>query len=256
MNEWLGADERADWHTHSDRTDGVDSAEAMADAAVRAGLKVWGLSDHVRAATTWVPEYVEATRLIRRDGLEIHCGVEAKLLTTAGRLDLPSTLPDLDYVLVADHQFPARDGPQHPATIRAAIGNGSLPAADVVSDLVAATAAGIRRSPFRPIVAHLFSLLPKLGLSEEDVTLEHLDSLASACLDTGGSVEANEKWRCPSADTLDYVASLGVTITTGSDAHRVEDVGRRDYLDLVRAELRTTSRPRRSDRQTLDATAR
>jgi len=240
MSERL-ARERADWHTHSDRTDGADSAAAMADAAVTKGLDIWGLSDHVRAGTTWLFEYVEATRSIRREGLEIRCGVEAKLLDTAGRLDLPSELPPLDYVLVADHQFPGADGPQHPATIRAALESGSMAASDVVSDLVAATVAGVRRSPFRPIVAHLFSLLPKVGLSEADVTEEHLRILASACLDVGGSVEVNEKWRCPSARTLGYLASEGVSITAGSDAHCVEDVGRRDYLDSVQAGLSTTA---------------
>ncbi|MBN9620338.1 MAG: PHP domain-containing protein, partial [Actinobacteria bacterium] len=98
---------RTDWHSHSSRTDGADDAERMADAAQRAGLGVWGLSDHVRADSTWLDDYVTVTRALRRDGLTIHCGVEAKLLDTSGRLDLPPGLPALDYVLVADHQFPS-----------------------------------------------------------------------------------------------------------------------------------------------------
>jgi putative hydrolase len=240
--------ERADWHTHSERTDGTASASAMADAAVRAGLKLWGLSDHVRADTTWLPDYVEATRSLRRDGLQIRCGVEAKLLDVSGRLDLPPRLPTLDYVLVADHQFPGRDAAQPPATVRAAIENATLTAADVVADLIAATSAGIRRSPFRPIVAHLFSLLPKMGLSEADVTDEHLRSLASACLDSGGAVEVNEKWRCPSTGSVAYLASAGVPITAGSDAHRVEDVGRCAYLDAVLADIGTGTTQGGSDR--------
>jgi putative hydrolase len=223
----------SDWHTHSDLTDGTASPEAMADAAVEAGLSSWGLSDHVRADTTWLPEYVTAIRAIRRDGLQIRCGVEAKLLDTAGRLDLPAALPRLDYVLVADHQFPGRDGPQHPSVIRTAIENGKMTSADAVSDLVAATISGVRRSPYLPIIAHLFSLLPKMGLSESDVSDAHLRSLASACLHAGGVVEVNEKWQCPSAHTVVYLARAGVPIIPGSDAHRVEDVGRRDYFDAV-----------------------
>ena len=61
-------DALSDWHTHSDLTDGEASAEAMADAAVRAGLTLWGMSDHVRADTPWLFEYAAATRAIRRDG--------------------------------------------------------------------------------------------------------------------------------------------------------------------------------------------
>jgi putative hydrolase len=209
----------------------------MADAAVRAGLTLWGMSDHVRADTTWLFEYAVATRAIRRDGLRVRCGVEAKLLDTAGHLDLPLELPSLDYVLVADHQFPGRDGPQHPATIRRALELGSMAAADVVSDLVSATVSGIRRSPFLPIVAHLFSLLPKMGLSEADVTHGHLIALASACRHAGGAVEINEKWRCPSPQAVAVLARAGVAITAGSDAHCVKDVGRHDYFDAVMAYL-------------------
>lgn len=232
-----GNDERSDWHTHSDRTDGEASAAAMADAAVGAGLTLWGLSDHVRADTTWLFEYVAATRSIRREGLRVRCGVEAKLLDTTGRLDLPAELPSLDYVLVADHQFPGPEGPQHPATIRTAIETGAMAASDAVSDLVTATICGLRRSPFLPIVAHLFSLLPKMGLSDADVSDSHLHALASACLHAGGAVEVNEKWRCPSQRTVAFLVRAGVAITAGSDAHRVQDVGCREYLDVVTAHI-------------------
>lgn len=243
MTPSLGVLEHTDWHTHSDRTDGASSAAAMADAAVVAGLRVWGLSDHVRASTTWLPDYVAATRSLRRDGLDIRCGVEAKLLDTSGALDLPAALPQLDYVLIADHQFPGRDGPGHPSTVRAAIEDGSMRAEDVVSDLIAATVGGLGRSPFRPIVAHLFSLLPKLGLSEADVTSQHLAALATGCRDSDGSVEINEKWRCPSARTLAHLAAAGVPITAGSDAHRAEDVGAHAYLDTVLAECGSAGAP-------------
>jgi putative hydrolase len=236
----------SDWHTHSDLTDGTASPDAMADAAVEAGLSSWGLSDHVRADTTWLPEYVATIRSIRREDLQIRCGVEAKLLDTAGHLDLPTELPRLDYVLIADHQFPGRDGPLHPAAVKTAIANGSMTVAGVVSELVAATIAGVRRSPYLPIIAHLFSLLPKMGLSEADVSDAHLRSLASACLHAGGVVEANEKWQCPSARTVAYLAGKGVPIIAGSDAHRVEDVGRRDYFDIVMARVDLASEGDRS----------
>ncbi len=230
-------DVRSDWHTHSDLTDGTASAGAMADAAVEARLTSWGLSDHVRADSGWLADYAVATRAIRRPGLEIRCGVEAKLLDRSGRLDLPKALPNLDYVLIADHQFPGPTGPQHPADVRAAIENGSLSAADAVDELVLATALGVCRSPFPPIIAHLFSLLPKVGLSEDDVTADHLDRLVGACLAADAAVEVNQKWRCPSARSVAYFASAGVAVTAGSDAHRMEDVGRHSYLDSVFADI-------------------
>ena len=222
-----------DWHTHSSLTDGADDAAAMADAAAAAGLTAWGLSDHVRADSDWVPGYVETVRAMRRDGLTILVGVEAKLLDAEGRLDLPPGLPTLDHVLVADHQFPSPTGPASPSTVRGWLQSGTWTSTGVVDTLIGATCNGVARAPAPAIVAHLFSLLPKVGLSEDDVTTEHRDALAAACLAADAAVEVNEKWRCPSAATVVHLRAAGVRIVRGSDAHAVAEVGRHAYWDEV-----------------------
>jgi putative hydrolase len=205
----------------------------MADAAVAAGLQVWALSDHVRVDSDWVPDYVHRVRAMRRDGLEIRCGVEAKILDSRGRLDLPPGIAGLDHVLVADHQFPGADAPVHPRDIRGQLESGALAGDDVIDQLVAATCAAVARSPFRPVVVHPFSLLPKIGLAEDGVRPDHLAALAAACAAVGGAVEINEKWRCPSARVVAALLDLGVPLVAGSDAHRTEDVGAWAYLDEV-----------------------
>lgn len=219
-----------DWHTHSDWTDGADSIDAMADAAVAVGLRSWGLSDHVRHDSTWLPEYATAVRSLHRDGLQIHCGVETKIMDTTGRLDLPSDLPLLDYLLIADHQFPGVDGPEHPSSVRDRLAAGHTTPSAVVEQLVEATAAALRSSPLPATVVHPFSLLPKCGLDEELVTDELLDVLAAACSAVNGAVEVNEKWRCPSSRVLSGLLHRGVRVVAGSDAHRSADVGRYTYL--------------------------
>ncbi|WP_375486989.1 PHP domain-containing protein [uncultured Jatrophihabitans sp.] len=226
-------DRGSDLHTHSTLTDGADSPQRMADAAAAAGLRTWGLSDHVRTTSDWVVDYVRTVRGLRVADLTIRCGVEAKILDTTGALDLPATLPELDYVLVADHQFPSASGPVHPREIARRVDAGELPARAVVDDLIGATAAAVARAPFRPIVVHPFSLLPKMGLSEGDVHDEHLRSLATACRDAGAAIEINEKWRCPSSPVALRLHALGVELVAGTDAHRCADVGRWSYLDEV-----------------------
>ena len=226
-----GIDRGSDLHTHSDLTDGSDSPQAMAVAAAAAGLHTWGLSDHVRADSDWVADYATLVRRLRVEGLQIQCGVEAKILDATGRLDLPSNLPLLDYVLVADHQFPSAIGPCHPADIARRISNGEIPASAVVDQLIDATCAAIREAPARPIMAHPFSLLPKMGLSEDDVHHEHLQALSGACRAVGAAVEINEKWRCPSVSVLVRLLAAGVELVAGSDAHRREDIGAWKYLD-------------------------
>ena len=226
-------DPGADWHTHSNVSDGVDDPAAMAEAAAAAGLASWGLSDHVRADTTWLQDYVRTVRGLRVDGLDVRCGVESKILTSNGALDLPRELPGLDFLLIADHQFPGADGPVHPSRVSQQIAAGSLSPSDAVAQLVRATCEAVLRSPLPPIVAHLFSLLPKCGLSEDLVGGQELDELAAACLSAAAAVEANEKWRCPSARVLSQLHARGVRLTAGSDAHRAEDVGRWSYLDEI-----------------------
>lgn len=230
-------DPGTDWHTHSSQSDGADSLELMADAAITAGLHSWGISDHVRSDTQWLPDYVDAVRKLRRVDLEIRCGVEAKILDATGRLDLPSTLPAMDYLLVADHQFPGAEGPQHPDVVRDLVKVGRLTADAAVEQLVRATASAVRASPLPPIVAHLFSLLPKCGFDENDVPVDLIDVLADACLSVEGAVEVNEKWRCPSSRTLAQLAHRGVRLVPGSDAHRAAEVGRFAYLTEVTAGL-------------------
>ena len=230
-------DSGVDWHTHSSMSDGADSIEVMAAAARDAGLHTWGLSDHVRADTTWLPDYIAQVRALRVDGLDIRCGVEVKIMDTAGRLDLPPGVDELDYLLIADHQFPGPTGPLHPDAVRASLESGDLTPEQAVEQLVRATAAAVRSTPRPAILAHLFSILPKCGLDESTVSEQLLDELASACVATDTAVEANEKWHCPSARVLAGLVARGVRLTAGSDAHRAADVGQWAYVHEVNPAL-------------------
>ncbi len=127
----------------------------------------------------------------------------------------------------------ARADLEHPAEVAAAIASGARSASDVVSELVEATADAVRRCPVRPIVAHPFSLLPKMGISEELVTDQHLDVLAAACLSSDAAFEVNDKWRCPSPRVVVRMRDAGVPIVTGSDAHETRRVGVHAYADEV-----------------------
>lgn len=230
MTTQMTIDEGTDWHTHSTTSDGADSLADMVAAGVTAGLHTIGLSDHVRTSTTWLPDYVRTVRALPTDGIRVRCGVEVKMLDSGGRLDLPVELPDLDYLLVADHQFPGDDGPVHPGVVAAAVAAGDLASQDAIEQIVSATCAALRASPYPAIVAHPFSLLPKCGLDEADVSAELLDALASAVLAADAAVEINEKWRCPSSRSVAHLAARGVRLTAGSDAHRTAEVGRWSYL--------------------------
>ena len=185
-----------DFHVHSTFSDDARStlAENIA-AAHAAGLQRLRLNDHVRASTTWVPEFLAAVAAERiPENLTVLTGVEAKLLDASGAVDTP---PDLvvgpggvDAVVIGDHQFPGFDGPWSPEATRERLASG-LFADDALDLLVEATIRAMQRTPSAQL-AHWFSILPKVGLAEDQLGRERLDAWAAAAAATGTIVQVNE----------------------------------------------------------------
>lgn len=227
-----------DLHTHTTFSDGCGAPADTVAAALAAGLAEVGISDHVRADTDWLPAYTSAVRrLAERAPLPVSCGVEAKILDTAGRIDLPARLDGVEYVLLADHRVPLPGGPADPAAVRAAVAAGSTTAAAVVGHVVEASIRALAAAPRPAGLAHLFSVLPKAGLAESDVPADAVRALAAACRSAGAWVEVNEKWRCPSPRVLQILRDEGVVLCGASDAHSPAAVGRWDYALRLAAEL-------------------
>jgi putative hydrolase len=223
-----------DYHVHSVFSDGVSTVTENVRIARQRGLRTLCLVDHVRRDTAWVPDFVQAVQPLRElPGIDILAGVEAKILDRTGRLDLPAAdaLAGIDLVLIADHQFPADLGPVDPREMGAAISSGEVSPQEVIECLVEATASALGLVE-RPVLAHLFSVLPKLGLAESEVPDRMLGLLAHRALATGAMVEVNEKWSCPSARTLRAFASADVRLVASTDSHDCKDVGR--YASVAR----------------------
>jgi putative hydrolase len=220
---------RGDFHVHSTFSDDAQStiAENLA-AAVAAGLTKIRLVDHVRRSTDWVPEFLAAVGAApRHDGLTVRTGVEAKILNARGELDLPSGLivgpGGVDAVLIADHQFPGLDGAWSPEVTKQKLADG-LSATDALDLLIDATVAAMESVEWGQL-AHCFSILPKIGLAESDLTDEHLAAWATVAARTGTLVEVNEKWGCPSPRSLRAALAAGVQLVASTDSHVASDVG-------------------------------
>lgn len=216
-----------DHHVHSTFSD--DAVSTVAEnvrAARERGLRVVVLADHVRQGSPWVPDFVAAVRELEPGpGLQVLAGVEAKILNGAGELDLPASLRGVDRVLIADHQYPGDHGPVLPQDMRDALERGQCSAADAIDGLIGATLGALDRAAL-PQLAHLFSLLPKMGLDEADVPGAALDHLAQGCYQAGARVEVNEKWACPSPRTIRALAAAGVPLVASTDSHDCATVGR------------------------------
>ena len=233
----------ADHHVHSVFSDGRNTiAENVAQARCR-GLHTLCLVDHVRADTDWVPRFVEATtelieadRATHTEPLEIRRGVETKVLDRAGHLDLPPGLEELDHILVADHRFPLADGPHDPREIRDGRTEGAWSDAELADSLLDAVENSLEAVAGRGILAHMFSILPKAGMSEDCLPSSRIDRLAARCAELGVVVEANERWGCPSGRTLGHFVAHGVPVVCATDSHRVETIGLYDRVRVLVAE--------------------
>ncbi len=215
-----------DYHVHSTFSDDAVSTLAGNVAAARErGLRTLCLADHVRRGTPWVPEFLSAVHALRPvPGLDVLAGVEAKILDRAGRLDLPDGADGADLVLVADHQFPGDRGPVHPRKMRDAIAAGAITAQEVIDCLIEATANALKAAG-RPQLAHLFSVLPKMGIDESSVPDQAIGHLARRARIAGALLEVNEKWACPSARTVRAFAAAGVRLVASTDSHDCRDIG-------------------------------
>jgi putative hydrolase len=225
---------KADLHVHSTFSDGRNTIEENVEEAE--GLGLWALTcvDHVRVGTDWVPEYAAAVKRVAAETpVRLRCGIEAKLLDTSGRLDMPDDLPDgVDVVYAADHQVPMRDGTHHPREVKVDLQEGRLREHEVLEDIVTSTINALTGHR-QVVIAHLFSILPKIGLDEANVPLDLIERLAEATARTGAIVEVSERWRCPSVRTLRPFLEAGATIVASTDSHRRETIGRYEYCAEV-----------------------
>jgi putative hydrolase len=220
-----------DHHVHS--TFSGDAGSTLAQnvyAARRRGLRALCLVDHVRQDSAWVGDFLCAVDALRPvPELDVLAGVEAEILDRAGRLDLPGDIDGADVVLIADHQFPGDLGPVHPRLMRDSIITGLVTPGEAIDCLVDAIAGALAMTAgqlaLRPQLAHLFSILPKIGLDEASVPDQAVGRLAEQARAAGACLELNERWACPSPRTVRVFAEAGVDVVASTGSHDCRDVG-------------------------------
>jgi putative hydrolase len=231
---------RGDYHVHSEFSDDATSTIAENLAAASAiGLSEIRLIDHVRQSTTWVPDFLRAVAAAPRyDGLTVLTGVEAKILNAGGELDLPAGLVvgpgGVDAIVIADHRFPGFDGAWSPEETSVRLANG-LSVSEALDALVGATVAAMESVPNGQL-AHCFSILPKIGLREDDLTDDQLEAWAEGAARTGTLIEINEKWGCPGPRAVLAATAAGARFVASTDSHVAQDVGRYDVVRSILGE--------------------
>lgn len=222
---------REDMHVHSTWSDGKHTVRENVAEAIERRLTRLCCVDHVRRDTAWVPDFVRDIEIVRTENvglIDVLCGVEAKLLDADGTLDAPDDLHGVDYVFVADHQVPWGRGCLRPQDVRRMLQLEQIDRRRVIETLVEATARAVERT-HRVVVAHLFSVLPKLHVSEDEVPTALVDELARVLAAHDAAIEIDERWSCPSPRVVSRFLREGVRVHLSTDSHRKDDIGRYRY---------------------------
>ena len=226
-----------DMHVHSTFSDGKGTVWDNVNAAELCGLRRLGCVDHVRHDTAWVSDFVREVRhCARTTSVQLVVGVEAKILDEAGHLDCPADLTGVDFVYAADHQFPMGNRCLKPGAVRDMLTSGEVTPETCIEALVLALCGAMSQVP-AVVIAHMFSVLPKVGLSEDQVTDQQLDRLAVTASDHWAKVEFDERWNCPGVRALRAFQARGVEILCSSDAHMSKRVGMYRHAHSVAAAL-------------------
>ena len=208
---------RGDLHTHTDNSDGKNTIEEMAEAAVGRGYEYYNITDHSRSQgiITGIegPTYRDqiarvraAARAIekRHKGFRLLCGVEVNILPD-GSLDVADgILADLDLVVASVHSQFRQPRDQMTARICRAVAS---PHVDILGHPTGRKVEA--REPY-------------------DVDLEEV---FKACLAGHTAVEINAS---PARLDLNDVFArrareLGLKISIGSDAHRPGELGQMEF---------------------------
>ncbi len=228
-----------DMHVHSTFSDGINSIEENLAAARAKNLAEFCCVDHVRRDTAWVKDFAATVKSFGENSeMKIYSGLEAKILNRAGDLDVPDDFAEADFIYAADHQFPLGDAHFHPKEIREMLKNGDVTADDLIESLAEATNNAVRRYP-NVVIAHLFSILPKVGLTEEMVSEKILEEMARNARKFNARIEVDERWKCPSLRTTSIFYRAGVPILFSSDSHRRETIGEYTYNEQLFHQLKT-----------------
>ncbi len=220
-----------DMHVHSTFSDGRDDLSVNVSVAERRRLRRMCCVDHVRRDTLWIPDFVSRVRkLDATSPVQLFVGIEAKILDSRGTLDLPAKgLSGVDHIYIADHQVPFSHGVRTPKEVRHDLRTGRISRSTVVATVLVATARALQRHP-GSVIAHLFSVLPKVGLSEDDVPESWLAMLADVAAETGAHLEVDERWLCPSPRVIARFAARGIPIWASTDSHQSDTIGRYQYV--------------------------
>lgn len=209
-------------HCHTTWTDGEAAVEAVVERARALGLRALAITEHVRRGSeSWFSGFAAEVRAAgAAAGLDVLVGCEAKAMDPDGGLDASDDVLDAsDLVIGSVHRFPDGQG-------------GLLSFADLSADRMAeietALATGLLRGAPIDVLGHPGGMYQRRhGAFPKPLMRDILE----ASLERDIAVEISTSYTVDLEGFLKVCSEVNPRVSIGSDAHRLDDVGRcRDSL--------------------------
>lgn len=222
-----------DYHLHSTYSDGRSSIEEMVMAASLTGLEEICLADHgphniavgIRSEQTLLQEREKIEELRSQySELRIYTGVEANIISLAGKLDVSREIvAELDMLIAGLHPYVWPDR----------IDDASWILRNQVLKFLPSQKERVKNENTKALVETIFhydvDIISHPGLKME----VDFSEVARACIQRDTLWEINAGHRYPGYPEVTELARLGVDFVVNSDAHFTESVGALEYGSWV-----------------------
>lgn len=228
-----------DYHTHTTYSHGKGSIEDNVKAAIAAGLRGIGISDHGPGHLTYgfkrenIPKMraeIEALRL-KYPQIEIFMSVEANIISTGNFLDVTKDeFGSFDYV-IAGYHYGVKNGYCVRNYISEHLGKSNVMTESETSGRTKDLLVKNTEMTVKALYENKIKILTHPG----DKGPFDMDELARACENTGTLMEISTWHKHLTLDEIKRVAKYDVNFVVSSDAHTPDRVG--DVADGIKRAL-------------------
>lgn len=209
---------RLDLHLHTRYSDGTCTMPEVFALAHERNLGGIAFTDHARATSTYIPDYVAEIRSLAQcyPNLQVLLGLEVKAVNLSGDLDFPGIADGkLDFIIGVIHQFPLESK-------RPVFGSSrDLPAARA-SELEVEASVKMMESGKIDVLGH-----PTRTFTErykQPFPSERLKELVSCANRCGVAIELNAR-STNLIELLQLCLEADCRVSIGSDAHAPHEIG-------------------------------
>jgi putative hydrolase len=203
-----------DFHIHTRYSDGACSHLEIAEAAQARGLEAIAYTDHGPQLSVGVPtekldQMLRDISLARSDAdFPVFASIEANIINENGDLDLDRNfIKRLDFLTAGIHVI------ESPGCV------------DTPHAYLARARKAIEKNKIG-VLSHPFFFNSDLIL---ELTHQEIEDFVDLAASRGVAMEISAKYKAPGDSFLRLCVKKGVKLSIGSDAHRLQEVGRIDW---------------------------